>query len=117
IDIAVEIFTDPLTYVSLVRAVVGILLAYRMYYMPGFDRSVFARGVAGTLQRALENRWYISKFYDDFACKVWYGFSLVCDAFDRRVIDGAVNGFSYLGATIGGIKREDQDGSASHKGV
>ncbi len=111
IDIVVEIFTDPLTYVSLVLAAVGILLAYRLYYMPGFDRSVFGRGVAGTLQRALENRWYISKFYDDFAYKVWYGFSVVCDAFDRRVIDGMVNGFSYLGANTGGVIRKAQSGN------
>jgi len=110
-DIAVEIFTDPLTYVSLVLAVVGILLAYRIYYLPGFDRSVFARGITGKFQRALENRWYISKFYDDFAYKVWYGFSLVCDAFDRRVIDGAVNGFSYLGANTGGVLRKAQSGN------
>jgi NADH-quinone oxidoreductase subunit L len=111
VDVAVEIFTDPLTYVSLVLAVAGILLAYRMYYLPGYDRSVFGRGLAGRLQRALENRWYISKFYDDFAYKVWYGFSLVCDAFDRRVIDGAVNGFSYLGANTGGVIRKAQSGN------
>ena len=111
VDIAIEIFTDPLTYVSLALAVVGILMAYRIYYMPGFDRSVFARGAAGTLQRALENRWYISKFYDDFAYKVWYGFSLACDWFDRRVIDGIVNGFSFLGANTGGVIRKAQSGN------
>ena len=111
LDIAAGIFTDPLTYVSLVLAVVGILLAYRMYYAPGFDRSIFSRGIIGALQRALENRWYISKFYDDFAYKVWYGFSLVCDAFDRRIIDGIVNGFSYLGANTGGVLRKAQSGN------
>ena len=110
-DIAVEIFTDPLTYVSLVMAFAGIFLAYRMYYVPGFDRSRFSSGVAGKLQRALENRWYISKFYDDFAVKVVYGLSLVCDAFDRYVIDGIVNGFAYLGGMTGGAIRKVQDGN------
>jgi len=111
VDIASEIFTDPLTYVSLVLAAMGILLAYRMYYLPGFDRSVFARGVPGKVQKALENRWYISKFYDDFAYKIWYGFSLVADAFDRYVIDGIVNGFAYLGANSGGRMRKAQTGN------
>jgi NADH-quinone oxidoreductase subunit L len=110
-DIAVEIFADPLTYVSLALAVAGILLAYRIYYLPGFDRSVFARGAQGKVQKALENRWYISQFYDDFAYKVWYGFSLVADAFDRHVIDGIVNGFAYLGANTGGRIRKSQTGN------
>jgi NADH-quinone oxidoreductase subunit L len=110
-DVAVGIFTDPLTYVSLVMAAAGILLAYKMYYLPGFDRSRFSTGVPGTLQRALENRWYISKFYDDFALKVVYGLSLVCDAFDRYVIDGIVNGFAFMGARAGGVIRKAQDGN------
>jgi NADH-quinone oxidoreductase subunit L len=109
-DIAAEIFTDPLTYVSLGLAVVGITIAWRIYYRPGFDRAVFARGVPGAFQRALENRWYISKFYDDFAYKVWYGFSIVADMFDRYVIDGIVNGFAYLGANTGNVVRKGQSG-------
>jgi NADH-quinone oxidoreductase subunit L len=110
-DIAVAVLSDPLTYLTLVLVVVGILAAYRIYYMPGFNRSVFARGVPGTFQRALENRWYISKFYDDFAYKVWYGFSLVADWFDRKVIDGLVNGFAYLGANTGNSIRKAQSGN------
>ena len=111
IEIAKTVFTDPLTYVTLGLAVAGILMAYRMYFMPGFDRSVFARGVPGTIQRALENRWYISKFYDDFAYKVLYGFSLLADKFDRYVIDGIVNGFAYLGANTGSTIRKAQSGN------
>jgi NADH:ubiquinone oxidoreductase subunit 5 (subunit L)/multisubunit Na+/H+ antiporter MnhA subunit len=110
-DIASEIFTNPLTYVTLAMAVVGILIAYRIYYLPGFDRSVFARGVSGKFQKALENRWYISKFYDDFAVNVVYAFSRLADWFDRIVIDGIVNGFAYLGARSGGVMRKAQDGN------
>ena len=110
-DVAVEIFTDPLTYVSLTLAIIGILIAYRIYYLPAFDRSIFARGVPGAFQKALENRWYISKFYDDFAYKVWYGFSLLADMFDRYVIDGIVNGVAYLGANSGGVLRKAQTGN------
>ncbi len=110
LDIAVTILSDPLTYVTLVLAIVGISLAYRIYYMPGFDRSVFVKGVPGAFHRALDNRWYISQFYDDFAYKVVYGFSLVADAFDRYVIDGLVNGIAYLGANMGNSIRKAQSG-------
>ncbi|UCE92107.1 MAG: NADH-quinone oxidoreductase subunit L [Methanobacteriota archaeon] len=110
-DLLAGIFGDPLTYVSLVLAAAGILVAYAVYGKPGFDRSVFAKGVGGALQRALENRWYISKFYDDFAVKVVYGLSLVADAFDRYVIDGMVNGFAFLGTKSGEILRRAQSGN------
>jgi len=111
LDVAVHIFSDPLTYLTLVLAVVGILLAWKIYYAPGFDRSMFARGINGKFQRALENRWYISQFYDDFAVKVIYALSLVADAFDRYVIDGIVNGFAFLGARSGDVMRKLQNGN------
>jgi NADH-quinone oxidoreductase subunit L len=110
-EVAMAVFTNVFTYVVLGLVVVGVLVAYRVYYMPGFDRAVFARGVPGVLQRALENRWYISKFYDDFAYKIWYGFSLIADKFDRYVIDGIVNGFAYLGANTGYTIRKAQSGN------
>ena len=109
-DILSHIFGDPLTYVSLALAVLGILLAYRMYYLPGFDRTRFGLGISGKLQRTLQHRWYISQFYDDFAVKVVYAFSLVADAFDRYVIDGLVNGFAFLGVRSGGVMRRAQSG-------
>jgi len=110
-DIAVEIFADPLTYVSLVLAVAGIGLAYRFYYLPGFDRSRFGTGLSGRMQKVLERRWYISQFYDDFAYKVVYAFSVVADKFDRYVIDGIVNGIAYLGANTGSAMRKAQSGN------
>ena len=109
--IAGDVLTSPLTYLVLGLVIVGILLAYRIYYVPGFDRSRFAAGVPGKFQKALENRWYISKFYDDFAVTVVYGFSKLADVFDRRVIDGAVNGFAYLGARTGNVIRKAQSGN------
>jgi NADH-quinone oxidoreductase subunit L len=110
-DIASNVFTDVFTYLVLGLVVAGVLIAYRVYYMPGFDRSVFARGFSGRMQKVLENRWYISKFYDDFGLTVWYGFSLIADKFDRYVIDGIVNGFAYLGANVGGVIRKAQSGN------
>ncbi len=109
--IALDVITSPFTYLILGLVVVGILLSYRIYYMAGFNRAVFASGVPGAFQRALENRWYISKFYDDFAYKVVYGLARLSDLFDRYVIDGVVNGIAYLGARTGGVIRKAQTGN------
>lgn len=109
-EIAAAVFTNPFTYVILGLVIVGILLAYRIYFRSGFNRTVFAAGVPGVFQRALENRWYISKFYDDFAVVIVYGFSKLADLFDRYVIDGIVNGFAYLGARTGNVMRKAQSG-------
>jgi NADH-quinone oxidoreductase subunit L len=109
--IAADVITSPFTFLVLGIVIVGILLAYRIYFAPGFDRSRFATGIPGKFQTALENRWYISKFYDDFAVTVVYGFSKLADVFDRRVIDGAVNGFAYLGARTGNVIRKAQSGN------
>lgn len=109
--LASGVFTNPFTYVVLGLVLLGIVLAYRIYFVPGFDRSRFAAGVPGKFQRALENRWYISKFYDDFAVVVVYGFSKLADLFDRHVIDGAVNGIAYLGARTGNVIRKVQSGN------
>lgn len=109
--IALDTLTSPFTYLVLGLVVVGMLIAYRVYYMAGFNRAVFATGVPGTFQRALENRWYISKFYDDFAYKVVYGFAKLSDLFDRYVIDGIVNLVAYLGANAGAVIRKAQSGN------
>ena len=109
--IAADVLMSPFTFLVLGIVIVGILLAYRIYFVPGFDRSRFAAGIPGKFQKALENRWYISKFYDDFAVTVVYGFSKLADVFDRRVIDGAVNGFAYLGARTGNVIRKAQSGN------
>ncbi len=110
-QIAAAVFTNPFTYLVLGLVVVGILAAYRIYFMPGFNRTIFAAGVPGKLQRALENRWYISKFYDDFAVVIVYGFSKLADLFDRYVIDGVVNGVAYIGARTGNVIRRAQTGN------
>ena len=110
-EIASAVFTSPFTYLVLGLVIVGILSAYRIYYMHGFNRTIFAAGIPGKFQKALENRWYISKFYDDFALVVVFGFSKLADLFDRYVIDGVVNGVAYLGARTGGVIRKAQSGN------
>jgi NADH-quinone oxidoreductase subunit L len=109
-ETVVEIFTDPLTYASLVVAVLGVFAAYMMYYKGTWSVARFATGVSGKTQKLLENRYYISWFYDAFAYNIIYGMSLVADIFDRCVIDGAVNGFAWLSRKSGEVMRRAQTG-------
>jgi proton-translocating NADH-quinone oxidoreductase chain L len=109
-ETVVEIFTDPLTYASLVVAVLGVLTAYMMYYKGAWSVARFAKGVSGKTQKLLANRYYISWFYDAFAYYIIYGMSLVADIFDRYVIDGAVNGFAWLSRKTGEVMRRAQTG-------
>jgi len=106
----VELFTDPLTYASLVVAVLGVFTAYMMYYKGTWSVARFAKGISGKMQRLLANRYYISWFYDAFAYNIIYGMSLVADIFDRYVIDGAVNGFAWLSRKSGEVMRRAQTG-------
>jgi NADH-quinone oxidoreductase subunit L len=109
-ETVVEIFTDPLTYASLVVAVLGVFTAYMMYYKGTWSVARFATGVSGKTQKLLANRYYISWFYDAFAYNIIYGMSLVADIFDRYVIDGAVNGFAWLSRKSGEVMRRAQTG-------
>jgi len=106
----VDIFTDPLTYASLVVAVLGVFTAYMMYYKGTWSAARFAKGISGKTQKLLANRYYISWFYDAFAYNIIYGMSLVADIFDRYVIDGAVNGFAWLSRKSGEVMRRAQTG-------
>jgi len=106
----VDIFTDPLTYASLVVAVLGVFTAYMMYYKGTWSAARFAKGISGKAQKLLANRYYISWFYDAFAYNIIYGMSLVADIFDRYVIDGAVNGFAWLSRKSGEVMRRVQTG-------
>jgi proton-translocating NADH-quinone oxidoreductase chain L len=109
-ETVVEIFTNPLTYASLVVAVLGVFTAYMMYYKGTWSVARFAKGVSGKMQKLLANRYYISWFYDAFAYYIIYGMSLVADIFDRYVIDGAVNGFAWLSRKSGEVMRRAQTG-------
>ncbi len=106
----VDIFTDPLTYASLVVAVLGVLTAYMMYYKGTWSVARFAQGISGKMQKLLANRYYISWFYDAFAYNIIYGMSLVADILDRTVIDGVVNGFAWLSRKSGEVMRRAQTG-------
>ncbi len=108
-EILIEILTNPLTYLSLVLAIGGILLARARYRngLPASEAEEPSRGVRKLLYR----RYYVTEIlYEPLGNYVAYGIAKLSDWFDRKAIDGAVNGVASAAAAAGARTRRWQDG-------
>jgi NADH-quinone oxidoreductase subunit L len=94
LEILAEAFS-PLAVLTLGVAVAGIALAYLIYSRRTISPTVFtATPGRKALHRLLSRRYYMDDAYDAFAAKGVYVYALAHDAFDRTVVDGAVNGIA-----------------------
>jgi proton-translocating NADH-quinone oxidoreductase chain L len=111
LDIIANTFSDPLTYVSIIVALAGIVLAWAIYYKKSISSDVF---VATPARRSVYNlllaRYGFTAGYDLIGLKVVYAFSRVVDWFDRKAIDGVVNGISAVAVKGGNLLRRVQTG-------
>jgi len=104
-----HILTNWLTYVSLALAVVGILLAVRRY-RAGLPDSEVPDPSHGW-RRVLYRRYYVTEaVYEPLGNYVAYGVARVSAWFDRRGIDGAVNGIANTTDNTAARARRWQDG-------
>ena len=104
-----EILTAPLTYLSLAVALGGILVARSKYKagLPASEAEVPTRGVRGLLY----NRYYVTQaVYEPLGNVVAMGVAKVANWFDRKGIDGAVNGVANVADRAGARTRRWQDG-------
>ncbi len=99
-DVAKEIATTPATYVAIVLAVVGIIIAYVMYVKKTYDPEKFDQDKKGALYRFVAKRYYFPELYNQISWKLGYGVAKGVEAVDRQLIDGTVNGLSN--AVVGG---------------
>jgi NADH-quinone oxidoreductase subunit L len=110
-EVLIQTFEEPLTYVSIAVAAAGIGLAYLIYYKRSINSDVF---VATPGRRKVYDfllaRYGFTAAYDWIGVKVVYGISLLVDLFDRRVIDGIVNGFATASFRLGNLARRGQTG-------
>jgi NADH-quinone oxidoreductase subunit L len=80
---------------SVLIAVIGILTAYRFYVRaPEIAASLKERWSGA--HRVLYNKYYVDELYDATFVKGTLASSFALWAFDRRVVDGAVNGSGWL---------------------
>jgi NADH-quinone oxidoreductase subunit L len=82
--------------VSVAVALAGIVIArYFYHHRPEIPEKIEAR--AGAAHRVLLNKWYVDEIYDFlFVNGFAKGGGTVLGAFDRNVVDGAVNGAGWL---------------------
>ena len=105
------VFTDVLTYLSIIAAVLGIFLAYLMYRKRSINPDVFvATPARRKIYGLLLARYGFTAAYDWIGLKVVYGVAKAVDWFDRKVIDGIVNGFAIVTIKVGNIVRRGQTG-------
>src|SRR3989442_10967795 len=101
-------------------AVLGLALAWAIYATERVPATRFTASKGGAfLHRMLTKRYWIDDAYDAFGRTVVYGVARGLDWFDRKVIDGIVNGVGRGGlATAAGTDAFDRRGidRAGHAG-
>ena len=93
-----------------VCAIGGIAIAYGIWYNNRVNVSTFI-SKENPIYRLLWNKYYLDFIFKDLIAERVFGFvALVAEAFDKYVIDGVVNGISYLVLTTGSRLRKIQTG-------
>ncbi len=110
-DILVGIMTEPLTYLSLAIAVAGIFLARK--YAKGLPAKEAAEPTSG-VRGLLYNRYYVTQaIYEPIGNVLAVGIAKLSNLFDRKAIDGTVNGVASATMWEGAWLRRFQDGRLS----
>ncbi len=110
-DILVKIIQEPKTYLSLAVAVTGIVLAnkYRAG-LPAKEKEVPTKG----FRAVLYNRYHVTQLvYEPLGNVFALGIAKLSSFFDRKGIDGAVNGFAKAAWWESGRLRTWQNGRIS----
>jgi len=100
VEHGIELFTNPFTYLTLVLAVIGILIALAMYVKGTINPGKFSKDGTSRLYTALTRRWYFPDLYNQISWKLGDGVAKGVNYIDRQIVDGTVNGLS--GAVVGG---------------
>jgi NADH-quinone oxidoreductase subunit L len=90
---------------SLLVAVVGIAAAYKVYVVSPEISDHLAERWAGA-HRTLANKYYVDELYNATVVSGTFGLGRDLWTFDRRVVDGAVNGTGWvtvIGAWFSGL--------------
>ncbi|HET8911511.1 MAG TPA: NADH-quinone oxidoreductase subunit L, partial [Ktedonobacteraceae bacterium] len=98
------IMTDPLTWIGVVVALIGLGIAYAIYArveMVKIQSFVENNAVLSFLHRLLLHKYYIDDLYSLFVKYVVFGIAHIAQAFDTYIVDGAVNGVARLVTSLG----------------
>jgi proton-translocating NADH-quinone oxidoreductase chain L len=111
-------FAEPLTYVSIGVAAVGILLAWAMYGLRVIPANLFSGNPVGApIYQLLKHRYYIDELYAFIIKYVVLGLSQGAYLFDTYIIDGLVNGTGRFVRGLGSVTRRSESGFLQNYGA
>lgn len=96
------LLADPLTYLSLALAFGGAFVAYSVWYRERSMEAFMSKPVPRRIFHILSERYYFPQAYDRIGMWFGYGISRGLDYFDRKGVDGLING---VGAFFMGISQ------------
>jgi NADH-quinone oxidoreductase subunit L len=106
-----EIFTNPLTWLGVVVALVGLGWAYVLYTrveLATINLVVEGNTVLRFLHRLTLRKFYFDDLYSLLIRYVVFGISHIEQAFDTYIVDGLVNGSASLVTVLGrGLRRTE----------
>ncbi len=111
-------FTDPLTYIGVAAALLGIGLAWLVYGLEVIPARVFTSNPLGrAIYTVLINKFYLDEFYGWLIKYIVLGLSNGAVAFDKYVVDGIVNGSASTVRRIGDATRRTETGVLQNYGA
>jgi proton-translocating NADH-quinone oxidoreductase chain L len=111
-------FTDPLTYIGVAAALLGIGLAWLVYGLEVIPARAFTSNPLGrAAHTVLINKFYLDEFYGLLVKYIVLGLSNAAEAFDKYVVDGIVNGSASTVQRIGDATRRTETGVLQNYGA
>ena len=115
-----HILSSTLTYLSVTVGLTGIFFGI-IFYKRGFDgKPAFSTEFVNDIwilkisHTFLSNRLYMSDLFNWFGTRTWDTFSIICDWFDRNVIDGIVNKMASISMHYSNSARNLTTGFTGH---
>jgi NADH-quinone oxidoreductase subunit L len=107
-----EFKSDPVVLVSSTLAAFGGIGAAAAIYIYGTPSPARVRGAFGPLHTLVERKYYLDELAETVVVRGLLNgvIGRAAYAFDRYVIDGAVNGAAWLASTVGDVVRRTQTG-------
>jgi NADH-quinone oxidoreductase subunit L len=96
--------------ISVVAALLGIGLAYLAYVRRDVSQGRMAEPLRGTLAELFERKFFVDELYETVFVTIGGRLANAAVWFDRRIIDGAVNGAGSASMAIGQASRRTQSG-------
>ena len=93
-DIFKDMFTSVWTYVAIVIAVAGVMIAYWMYCVKRERTFERMEGKHSKAYLLLKDRYGFPQMYDAIGMTLGYGVAKVVDTTDKFIVDGTVNGLA-----------------------